>query len=30
MIAILAGVVTALLVATIYYCVKSTLKEPNL
>jgi hypothetical protein len=28
MIAILAGAVTALLVAAIYYCIKSILKEP--
>jgi hypothetical protein len=30
MIALLAGAVTALLVTAIYYCVKATLKEPNL
>jgi hypothetical protein len=30
MIAILAAAVTALLVVGIYYCIKSTLKEPNL
>jgi hypothetical protein len=30
MIAFIAGAVTAVLVAALYYCVKATLKEPNL
>jgi hypothetical protein len=30
MIALLVGAVIVALVAAIYYCIKSTLKEPNL